>query len=480
MFNKKYNSKSISWQFANYVCSFALNFVIQISLARLIDPEDFGTLAIINTIVAFADIFVQSGISIAIIQKKHLNPCDIFTAQIISGATACAFAVIIVIVAPVVANIYNMPGLVIPLQVLSISLIFNSINSIFSSLLVRRMAYKKLFFRTVGVVPVAGLIGIIFAYFQLGIWALVIYQIVMNVLNCFVYIFACEDKIEFKYSKKGAKEMYRFGIKILLTGLINNLYDTVRTLIIGGKFSRFDLAYYDRALTYSKYTVQIAHSMISSVALPIFSQKQDSLDRLKLTSRKIVGLSAFVMFPVLLGAAGVSRPLIIILLTDKWKETIPYFIIFCFLRLLGVITIIDKQMFYSIGRSDLILKYSIVSLLLNITTLLFIFPFGVMAIAVNTLIVEVVISFIIALMSSKVLNYRLKEKFLDIYKPFVNSLIMFVIILLIDNYIALNVIVLLFVQVSAGVTCYFMLAVLTKDSNLFWIKGKILSKFRRK
>lgn len=473
------SSKSISWQFANYVCSFGMNFVIQILLARLIEPNEFGSLAILNTIIAFADIFVQSGISTAIVQKKELNARDIFTAQLISGLTACFCCLIIVIGAPYISSIYKLPMLTIPLQVLSISLVFNSINSVFSSLLIRRMAYKKLFFRTVIVLPIAGIVGITLAYLQYGIWALVAYQMTMTVLNSIIYIVACEDNIECKFSKLGAKEMYSFGIKVLLTGLINNIYDTIRTLVIGGKYSKSDLAYYDRAQTYSKYTVQIAHSMISSVALPIFSQNQESIEQIKTDSKKIVGFSAFIMFPILFGVAGISRPLILVLLTEKWKATVPFLMIFCFMRLPGIITMIDKQMFYSIGRSDLILKYAVMSLVLNILSLTIVLPYGVMAIAVNTLIVEIIISIIIAVMSSRTMKYSIKEKMIDLWKPFLNSIIMFIVIRLLDIFLDLNLIILLAIEILVGMSCYFGLLILTRDKNLDRVKKMILTKVRK-
>ena len=470
--------KSVSWQFLNYLCSFGMNFVIQIVLARLIAPEEFGALAILNTIIVVADIFVQSGISTALVQKKELHPSDIFSAQVISGLTACLFVIMLLGGAPYIAGAFKMESIRLPLQVMAISLIFNSINSIFSALLIRRMAYKKLFFRTVIVLPIAGSIGVALAILQFGLWALVAYQLTSTILNSFVYVFNCEDKIEFRFSKTGVKEMYSFGVKVLFTGLINSIYDTVKTFVIGGFYSKPDLAFYDRGQTYSKYTVQIAHSMISSVALPMLSQVQDSRESIIASSRKIVGLSSFVMFPLLLGVAGVSRPFILVLLTEKWSPAIPYLIIFCLIRMPGIIMMVDKQMFFSIGRSDVILKYTILSLVLNFISLIIVIPYGVLAIAINTLVIEIIVSIIIAVMGSRIVGYTVKDKIIDLWKPFCNSLVMFAVIMFVDHCLVINNIVLIAVEFVLGASVYVGMALLTKDENVNRFKV-VLSRFRK-
>lgn len=477
--NQQNRYRSVSWQFLNYLCSLGMNFVIQVVLARLIAPEEFGALAILNTIIAFADIFVQSGVSTALVQKKDLSPSDIFSAQIISGLTALTFCLILILGSSFIANIYKMESIRLPLQVMSISLLFNSVNSVFSALLIRRMAYKKLFFRTVIVLPLAGSVGIILAILHFGLWALVVYQLTLTAINSVVYFITCEDKIEFHFSKKGAKEIYSFGIKILFSSLLGNVYGTVRTLLIGGTYSKSELAYYDRAQTYSQYTVQIANSMISSVGLPLLSQKQDSLELMKASSRKILGFSSFLMFPILLGVASVSRPLILILLTDKWSSTIPFLIIYCFIRIPGIITMIDKQMFFAIGRSDIVLKYSIFSVLLNIGSLFFVIPYGVLAIAINALVVEVIVSIAIGIIASKVVGYSIKEKITDMWKPLCNSLIMFGLIMLIDKYLAINNLVLIVIEILLGVLVYFGLALITKDENIKQCKNMFLKTFKR-
>ena len=476
--NQPNRYKSVSWQFLNYLCSFGMNFVIQIVLARLIAPEEFGALAILNTIIFFADIFVQSGISTALVQKKELHPRDIFSAQVISGLTACLFVCLLFGGAPFIADAFNMESIRLPLQVMAITLIFNSVNSIFSSLLVRRMAYKKLFFRTVIVLPVAGFVGIFLAVFQFGLWALVAYQITVAVLNSFVYVINCEDKIEFRFSKTGAKEMYSFGVKVLFTGIITSVYDTVKTLVIGGFYSKSDLAFYDRGQTYSKYTVQIAHSMISSVALPMLSQVQDSRETVIASSRKIVGLSSFVMFPLLLGVAGVSRPFILLLLTDKWIMAVPYLIIFCLIRMPGIVTMVDKQMFFSVGRSDVILKYTFLSLILNLISLIVVIPYGVLAIAINTLVVEVIVSVIIAVIASRIIGYSVKEKIIDLWKPLCNSLVMFAAIMIVDKYLEVNNMVIILIEFILGTSVYFGMALLTKDENINRLKV-VFSRFRK-
>ncbi len=480
--NNKKNKliSAVSWQMRNKVCSFGMNIIIQIVLARLIAPEDFGSLAILNAIIGFATIFVESGVSTALVQKKDLDGQDIFTAQMISIAVAMLFCGVLIVAANPVAAYYNAPTLATPLCVISVVLIFNSINSVFSALLTRDMEFKKLFFRTVTVLPVSGAIGMILAYKGFGIWALVIYQISTVALNSLVFVIFSHTRLVFRFSWRKAKQIYSFGIKILLSGIVNSVYDTIRTLVIGGKYFKTELAYYDRAYTYSRYTVQIVNSTITSVALPLFSKQQDSLEVIKNFSRRIIRMSAFVMFPVLTGLAAVSRPLILTLLTEKWEACIPFFTIFCFLRIPGVITGVDIQSFYAIGRSDIVLKYSILTLVLNITSLFFVLPYGVLAIAINILVVEIVVSIVIMVISANLIRYSVREKIEDLWKSIINCMILFIVEWMISKALVnTNSITQLIIQIVFGVCIYICVAVIIKDQNIILIRDLLSDKIGR-
>lgn len=472
--DKSQTIKSVSWQGMNKICSFAMNFIIQIVLARLITPDDFGSLAILNAIIGMANIFVESGVSTALVQKKELDGQDVYTAQIISLTVAIFFCVVLIAASGPIAVYYHADSLALPLCVISVVLIFNSINSVFSSLLIRNMEFKKLFFRTVTVLPIAGAIGIFLAYRGFGIWALVIYQISTVALNSVVFIIFSKTKFVFRFSLEKAKEIYAFGIKILFAGIVNSIYDTIRTLVIGGTYSKTELAYYDRAYTYSRYTVQIVNSTVTSVALPLFSRKQESREKMVESARKVVRFSAFVMFPVLTGLAAISKPLIITLLTDKWEACIPFFTVFCFLRIPGVITGIDMQMFYAIGRSDISLKYSFLQLILNVLSLLFILKYGIMAIAMNLLLVEIVSAIILMCLASRIVHYCIKEKLEDIYKPAINSVTLFIITKVVENSISsYSYIVEIIILILVGIMSYIGMSLLMRDSNITMIKSVI-------
>ena len=457
---------SLSWQMINKVCSIGMNLIIQIILARLIDPKEFGNLAIITTVITFANIFVESGISTALIQKKNLETEDVFTVQIISITIACIMSCILIVVAPSLGKFYRSDDLIVPMQVLSVLLFFNSINSVFTALLIRNLEFKKLFIRTMISVPISGLFGITFAYYGYGIWALIFYQLINAMITSVLLIITSETEICCKFSIKRAKSIYSFGSKILFTGIVDSFYDTIRTIIIGHRYSKSDLAYYDRAYTYSRYSVQIINTSISNIILPLFSKKQDELKELKNMARKAVGLSAFVVFPILFGLAAVARPLFLVFLTDKWESSVPFFVVFCFLRVPGVITSIDKQLFFSIGRSDIILKYSILALVLNISLLYFILPYGVLAIAINTMAVEWIVSLVIMVISSKVLGYRIKDKLEDLWKPLINSGIMFIVVYACSFINNINMYFLLIIQIIVGIITYIILSYITRNENL--------------
>lgn len=459
---------SLSWQMFNRAFSIVINFAVQVVLARLIEPKDFGSLAIITTVTGFAGIFVEAGISTSIVQRKNIDESDIFTVLVISLFTASLAYFILFVSAPLISDCYGVLNLTSPLRVLSISIFLNSINSVYTAVYIRNLEFKKLFIRSLVATPFSGAAGILLAFNNCGVWALVSSQLVNSFLTCIMLLCSSDVRLKCKFSFEKARQIYSFGGKILLTSVIASLYDTTRTMVIGLKYSGEDLAYYDRAYTYSMYVSQFINMSVSNVLLPLFSRKQDSRFELKNLSRRVTGLSSFCFFPLFMGLAGVAEPLIICVFGMKWRNLIPFFMVFCFLRMSGVVQNIDKQAFYSIGRSDIVLKYSAGSMILNLISLYIVLPYGVFAIALNRLAVELVAACWIMAISSKLTGYTVRNKFYDFRKPLINSMIMFLAVFL---FSCVNIAkpLLLLMQIVMGIIIYIGLSLLTRDDNIQYI-----------
>lgn len=460
--------KSLFWKIFERLSVQGVNLIVQIILARILLPEDFGNLAIIVAITNYAAIFVQTGFATTIIQKKDIDDLDISTLFFTSLGLALFFYSILFLYAPLIADIYEAPELIWPLRVLGVLLFLNSINSVQSAIYSRRMEFKKIFIRSIIAVPISGIVGIILAIYGFGLWALVIH----NILNVLIIILVMAlDKtcwIKFQFSFKRLKTIFPFAFKIILTGVVTGGSDFIRTMIIGKKYDSEDLAYYDKAYTYSSYVTQVIGQSVTSVMLPSLSREQGNLTRLKAMSRKSVSISAFVMFPILLGVAAISSPFVLILLTEKWAACIPFLMVFCILRMPSFISNIDKQVYYALGKSGINLIYEIGLLIINVASLLVTVQFGVMWIAVGATIVEWFGCLIICFISAKEYCYSVKERLSDVIKPLCNSLLMFACVYSVQ-FVPLNRFLTMILQVLIGIVVYFILSVLTKEKSLLYI-----------
>ena len=465
--NKAKVVSSLTWKLFERFVSQGLSLAIQIILARLLLPEDFGSLAIIVAITNYAAIFVQSGIATALIQKKDLDDKDVSTVLISCLILASAFYTILFVAAPFIANAFESDILVPTLRIQSLVLFLNAINSVQTAILSRKMQFKRLFVRSLIAVPVSGIVGIAMAYLGFGLWSLVMYNLSNMLVVVLVMNIGNDLRTKLGFSMEKARTIYSFSSKILVTSFVSGGYDLMRTMAIGKKYNTNDLAFYDKAYSYSYYVVNILNSSISSVMLPTFSKKQDDINESKLIARRSTKLSAFVMIPLMVGIATIATPLVRLLLTEKWMECVPYLMIFCMLRIPGVFMAIDKQIFYAIGRSEINMYYEICLFIINIIALIISLKMGVLWIAIFACAIEYIGLIAIFTLSKKFVNYNFKERLLDLWKSIVSSIVMFVGL----NFINLQTsdLVTILAKFIIGVVVYLLMSMILSDDSLKYI-----------
>ncbi len=469
MANDNYSSKkivgSLWWKLLERLFSQGINLVVQIVLARILLPSDFGCLAIIAAITNYVGIFVSSGLATTLIQKKNLDDKDVSTMLTASLSVALLLYMVLYVLSPWIASIYNIPEVLWPLRALAFILFLNAIFAVQTAILSRNMDFKSIFIRTALAVPISGAVGITMAYLGFGVWALVAHNLVHMLTMVLVMFFGTNMNLRLGFSLPRAKAMYSFSVKIMLSSVVSGFGDTIRTMTIGKKYTPSNLAYYDKAYTYSHYVVSIIHSSIQSVMLSVMSRQQDELNVLCETNRKTVRMVSFAMFPFLIGAIVAAKPLILLLLTEKWAPSIDFFMLFCFFRLMGCVTSVDKQAYYALGRSDIALYYEIGLLVLNLSMLIFTVNISIWAIAIGATVVEFLGCLTLCIISSRVYGYSLWHRYADFQKPLLNSLIMAVLLYCI-SLIGMGNAVTLCSQIILGVISYYLLARVTKDDNL--------------
>lgn len=463
---------NLLWKFLERGGYQGIVFLVQIILARLLAPEDFGNIAIITVFVNLANVFVQSGFNTALIQNKDTDETDYSSVFFLSLFIAVVCVGIIYIFAPGIAAFYNQPVLTNYLRVISISLIFGSVNSIQIAILSRKMEFKLLFFSSLGAAIISGVIGIVIAFKGGGTWALVIQQIGNNLFSCIIMWFTVKWRPRLEFSYVRIKKLFSFGWKLLCSGLIDVLYRNLYNLIIGKMYDSSVLGYYSKADQFPQVIVANINGSIQSVMLPAFSKYQENKKQIKSMMRRAIVTSSFFIFPIMIGLAACAENIVVILLTEKWIECVPFMRILCFSYALWPIHTANLQTLSAIGRSDIYLKLEIIKKIVGIISIIICIPLGVTALVWALLIVGIISTFINSWPNRKLLNYSLSEQIKDIIPSLIISLLMGAIVYFI-GYLPFNPLLILFIQIITGIFIYVISAYLLKMECFFYLINMI-------
>ncbi|APM40296.1 lipopolysaccharide biosynthesis protein [Clostridium kluyveri] len=449
---------SLFWKLMERSGTQGIQFVVQIVLARLLVPNDYGIIALISIFIIIANVFVQSGFNTALIQKKSADELDFSSVFYLSLFVAGFLYLILFFTAPLVADFYNIYQITLVLRVLAITLFWGAFNSIQNAVVSRNMRFKMLFYSSLGAILVSGIVGITLAYLGLGVWALVAQQLINQFMITVIMWFTVKWRPKLIFSFKRIKGLFSYSWKLLVSSLIDNLYMNLQSLIIGKIYSPSILGFYNRGDQFPKVIVSNINGSIQSVMLPALASEQDNRKRVKDMVRRSIVTSSFVLFPMMCGLAVTAESLVKILLTDKWLSCVPFLQIFCASYSLWPIHTANLQAINALGRSDIFLKLEIIKKIIGLAVLVISIHFGVYAIAVGTLISGIISTFINAYPNLKLLNYSYKEQLKDIMPSLLLSLVMGTVVYNFKWFNILPLLTTLIIQVCLGIIIYIMLA----------------------
>lgn len=415
---------SLFWKLMEHGGTQAIQFIVQIVLARLLLPDDYGIIALIVIFISLANVFVESGFNSALIQKKNADETDFSSVFYVSLLVAGVLYVILFIAAPVIADFYAEPLLIPVLRVLAITLFFGAFNSIQNTIVSVNLQFKKLFFSSTGAILVSGSAGIYMAYSGFGVWALVAQQLCNQLLITLILWFTVEWRPKLVFSVERVKVLFSYGWKLLVSALINTFYMQLRSLIIGKLYNPAMLGFYNRGQQFPALIIENINGSIQSVLFPVLSSQQDHRQRVKEMVRRAIVTSSFVIFPMMAGLVVTAEPIVKILLTDKWLPCVPFLQIFCASYALWPIHTANLQAIKAVGRSDIFLKLELVKISFGLIILAVTVFYGVYAIAWGQLLSSIIASFINAYPNKRLLNYSYLEQVKDIMPAFTLSLLM--------------------------------------------------------
>ena len=440
-----------------------ISLVVQLVLARLIEPERFGSLSIILVFYNLADLLVQKGFGIALIRKETISKHDIDSVFLLSSLLAIFGFTVIFVTAPCICIYYNDMTLLWPLRVMGGGLFLSPLYCVCNALLVREMQFKLIFVRGLIATTISGGVGIVMALRGADLWALV-GQMIMNQFLLTVFM-CCSTKYigGFSFSKESVRQILGFGSKVLLTELLLTLLESIRSLLIGKVYSPEDLAYYDRGQMYPATLMRAIYDTLFTTLVPYFAKIQNNYVEQKQKYKLLLYYVCCVVFPVFLGLAAVSDNVILLLLGDKWIRAVPYMQVFCIYQAVFPYQIISKAFLYAQGDSSQVLRLEMIKSGISFLLMLLSFSFGPIYVAVSLILVRIVSD---ALYVHAVKHELGKMSVLRItWKPMVSSLMMVIVVCLAGN-LEMSNIVLLPARVLLGVLVYCaMMFVL--DRNIF-------------
>lgn len=412
------------WKLMERFGTQGIQFIVQIVLARLLVPKDYGIIALITIFITIANVFVQSGFNTALIQKKDANETDFSSVFYLSLFVASLLYLIIFFTAPFIAAFYDILQLKSVLRVLSITLFFGAFNSIQNAIISKNMQFKMLFYSSLGAILVSGTVGIVLAYAGFGVWALVAQQLTNQFMSTLILWFTLKWRPKLIFSFEKVKGLFSFGWKLLASSLIDTIYMNLRSLIIGKIYNPAILGFYNRGEQFPQIIVTNIDGSIQSVMLPTLASEQDNRKRIKDMVRRSIVTSSFLVFPIMIGLGVIGEPLVKILLTDKWLPCVPFLQIACVSYALWPIHTANLQAINALGRSDIFLKLEVIKKIIGFAILGVSIFYGVYAIAVGTLISGVISTFINAYPNLFLLNYSYKEQLKDVMPSLILSLLM--------------------------------------------------------
>lgn len=467
-YNKSTIISSLFWKLLERGGTQGIQFFVSIILARLLSPEEYGIIAIVMVFIFLANVFIESGFNTALIQKKEADEVDFSSVFYLSLGIASMLYVIIFFAAPLIANFYNQPILTLLLRVLSVNLFFGAFISIQNAYVARHMMFKSLFLSSIIAVIISGVAGVVAAIIGLGIWALVVQQIISQVSMGIILWNTVKWRPHLVFSASRVKNLFSFGSKLLISSLLDNLYTNLTVLIIGGIYSPSILGYYNKGQLFPQLIVSNINGSIQSVLLPALSVHQEDRNRVKEMTRRAIVSSSFLIFPMMVGIAVVAEPLVILLLTEKWLPIIPFLQISCITFSLWPIHTANLQAINAMGRSDIFLKLEIVKKSIGIIIIAISIPFGIYVIAIGGAVSGIIGTFINAYPNKKLLNYSYQEQWLDILPSLLISLAMGGIVFL-YNFLNMPEWQILGLQILTGSIVYILLAILFKVESFTYL-----------
>lgn len=466
-------SKTLSGVLWSAVERFSLQgvqFVINIIMARLLLPSDYGMIAMLVILIQVSQIFIDGGFTNALIQRKDRTEIDFSTVFYFNIFISLFLYFLIFISAPWIAEFYRMPELILVTRVITLNFIFSSLSAIHRIKLTIDVDFKTQSKISLISAVSSGVLGICMAYWGFGVWALVFQSLLNNLLLTILFYFFYRWRPLLSFSMSSFKRLFSFGSKLLISSLIHSVYYNLYSIVIGRRFSAIDLGYYTRAEQFAIFPSANVNAVISRVTFPILSSIQDDNERLTQAYRKYIRLASYLIFPLMVGLAVLAKPLIILLLTEKWIGIVILLQILCFDWMFDHLSGINLNLLYVKGRSDLALRLELIKKTIATIILFSSIPFGLIGMCLGRVLYSLIATYLNTYYTKDLIGLSFLKQVKDIVPFFLLSLLMGVVCALTISFIE-GYILKILVGFFVGAIVYVSLSILFRFESIRDIIG---------
>lgn len=462
--------KNFIWRFAERCGAQLVTFVVSIVLARILSPDDYGTVALVTVFTTILQVFVDSGLGVALIQKKNADDLDFSSVFYFNFVVCIVLYAGMFFAAPIIASFYNDLTLIPIIRVISLTIVISGIKGIQQSFVSRNMLFKRFFFSTLGGTIFSAILGVAMAYAGCGVWAIVAQQLSNTAIDTLILWLTVKWRPKKMFSWERLKTLFSFGWKLLISSLLDTGYSNLRSLVIGKMYSPSDLAYYNQGDKLPSTVITNINTSIASVLLPTLASKQDDRKQLKNMTRRAIKTSTYIIVPLMMGLAFCAPPIVRLILTEKWVPCVPYLRIFCITYMFYPIHTANLNAINAMGRSDYFLKLEIAKKVIGMLLLLLTMRISVMAMAYSLLVSMVTGMVINSWPNKKLLKYSFKEQIIDILPNIFIAILMGGVVSIIYIF-KLSDVMTLTIQIPLGAIVYIGLSIIFKIEEFQYFKN---------
>jgi teichuronic acid exporter len=476
MIKKEKAIGGVIWSFIDSIANQGVLFLIGIILANLLSPYDFGIIGILTIIIAVSQSLIDSGFSTALIRKLDCSQNDYSTVFFFNVTVAVAIYILLYVCAEQISIFFEIKELKLLTRVLGLGVIINSFSLIQKTILTKEINFKQQAKVSIVSSVISGVVAIYMAYSGYGVWSLVALTLLRFFLSTLLFWVWSKWRPSFVFNIESFTKLFSFGSKLLVSGLIDTIYQNIYLLIIGKYFSAVQLGYFTRAIQFQELPSKNLQGIISRVSYPVLATMQNDEIKLKQSYQQLIKSTMLVTFTLMFGMVVVSKSMVLVLIGEEWLPVVPFLQLLCLSGMFYPLQSLNLNILNIKGRSDLYLKLELIKKTMAVPVIIFGILYGIEIMIVGMIISSFISYYINSYWSGKMINYSFLEQIKDLAPIFIIAVLVNTLVYVISLYLSFNAFYILIIQIGLGAFITITIYEITKHESYMFIKKEIIKK----